>query len=247
METVRKPRVVCVTQARMTSTRLPGKVLMTAAGRPLLAHHLERLQRSQSIDQVVLATTNGVSDDPVAALGGHLGVAVFRGDEFNVLQRYAQAAAQFNAEIVIRVTADCPLIDPDLIDAMVGRFCSNEPPLDYLGLDMACYPRGLDAEIFPRAVLDEAAAHGTADDEREHVTRYIYRRPERFRLGVFEGTEPWGHYRWCVDEASDLELIRRILEALTPTNPYFTWKDCLNILEQHPDWIKINQAVRQKT
>ena len=244
-----KPRIVAISQARMTSTRLPGKVLMPAAGPPLLAHHLDRLSRAPGLDAVVLATTVNAADDPVAECAESLGVAVFRGDEQDVLGRFAGAAALAGADLVVRVTADCPLIDPALVGRLIAAF-RDDPSLDYLSIDSTRYPRGLDAEILPRRLLDEAAAKAADPVEREHVTPYIYRRPERFRLGTAlvpaEPVEP-PDQRWCVDEPADYELVRRLLEALLPSNPAFGWQDCCKLLRDHPDWMDINRAVRQKT
>ena len=249
-----KPRVVAISQARMTSTRLPGKVLMPAAGRPLLGHHLERLSRTPGLDAVVLATTVNATDDPVAACAQSLGVAVFRGDEQDVLGRFAGAAALADADLVVRVTADCPLIDPALVGRLIATFRESQP-LDYLSVDSTRFPRGLDAEIFPRSLLDEAAANATDPTEREHVTPYLYRRPDRFRLGAAlvpdVQVDPSGSWlegqRWCVDEPADYELVRRLLEALLPSNPGFGWQDCCRTLRDHPDWVDINRSVRQKT
>ena len=244
-----KPRIVAISQARMTSTRLPGKVLMPAAGRPLLAHHLDRLSRTPGLDAVVLATTVNATDDPVVACAESLGIQVFRGDEQDVLGRFAGAAALARADLVVRVTADCPLIDPALVGRLITAF-RDDPSLDYLSINSSRYPRGLDAEIFPRRLLDEAAANAADPAEREHVTPYIYRRPERFRLGtalVPAGPVEPPDQRWCVDEPADYELVRRILEALLPSNPAFGWQDCCELLRDHPDWMDINRAVRQKT
>ncbi|TWA74450.1 spore coat polysaccharide biosynthesis protein SpsF [Azospirillum brasilense] len=244
-----KPRVVCISQARMTSTRLPGKVLMEAAGKPLLAHHLGRLARCRTLDALVLATTVNGTDDPVAELAETLGVPVFRGDERDVLGRFAGAAAMAGADVVVRVTADCPLIDPALVDRVVSAFLDAGPPLDYLSLDVARFPRGLDAEVFTRSALDAAAAAATEPAEREHVTAHLYRRPERFRVGAPLAPEDGSalDQRWCVDEAADLELVRRLLGALLPENPHFGWQDCCKVLRQHPEWADLNGSVRQNT
>jgi len=243
------PRVVCISQARMTSTRLPGKVLMEAAGQPLLAHHLDRLARCRTLDALVLATTVNGTDDPVAALAGSFGVPVFRGDEQDVLGRFAGAAAMAGADVVVRVTADCPLIDPALVDRVVTAFLEAAPPLDYLSLDVTRFPRGLDTEVFTRAALDEAAATAAEPAEREHVTAHIYRRPERFRVGIPLAPEDGTvlDQRWCVDEPADLELVRRLLGAVLPENPGFGWQDCCKVLRQHPEWADLNGSVRQNT
>lgn len=244
------PRVVCISQARMTSSRLPGKVLMEAAGAPLLAHHLARLGRTRLVDAVVLATTVNATDDPVAELAARLGVGVFRGDEQDVLGRFAGAAEAFGAEVVVRVTADCPLIDPALIDEAVGRFLAGRgdtPPMDYVNIDTGRFPRGLDAEVFTRRALDEAAREAVAPDEREHVTLFLYRRPQRFRLGPpVQPPMPLPPHRWCVDEPDDLALIRRMLEALLPGRPDFGWQDCCSLLESNPAWPEINRGVAQR-
>ncbi|NYZ15433.1 glycosyltransferase family protein [Azospirillum sp. RWY-5-1] len=244
------PRIVCISQARMTSSRLPGKVLMEAAGAPLLAHHLGRLRRARLIDTVVLATTINATDDPVAELAERLGIGVFRGDEQDVLGRFAGAAQAFGADVVVRVTADCPLIDPALIDEAVGRFLAGQtdtPPMDYVNIDTGRFPRGLDAEVFTRRALDEAAREAVAPDEREHVTPFLYRRPQRFRLGPpVQPRCPLPSYRWCVDEPDDLALIRRMLEALLPGRAAFGWQDCCTLLEANPAWSEINRGVAQR-
>jgi spore coat polysaccharide biosynthesis protein SpsF len=240
-----RPKVVCVTQARTTSTRLPRKVLLEAAGKPLLAHHLERLQRCARVDEVVLATTVNATDDEVAALGHAMGLKVARGDEHDVLSRFVLAAQASDADIVVRVTSDCPLIDPGLIDLVVQRLL--EEGCDYAHLDMAQYPRGVDTEVLRRVLIDQAHADpATTAYEREHVTPYIYNRPERFRLQAVPSAFPPAPYRWCVDEPADFELIARMLEALLPTRPEFTWRDAVALMQAHPDWARLNQHVVQK-
>lgn len=230
----------------MTSTRLPGKVLMEAAGRPLIDHHLKRLRRARSVDAVVLATTVNATDDPLVAAAARIGVPVFRGDEVDVLGRFAGAAAVMEADVVVRVTADCPLIDPDLIDALVAAWSEGS---DYVWIDVTRWPRGFDAEIFPRALLDEADRKATDVYEREHVTPYIYRRPDRFRLGPPLAPAPgeWDlQCRLCVDEAADLELIRRILDELAQNKPEFSRHDIREILRRRPEWTAINRDVAQR-
>ena len=184
-------RTVCVTQARMTSSRLPGKILMTAAGKPLLQWHLERLLACAHVDQVALATTVNATDDPAAELAESLGVFVFRGSEHDVLGRFAGCVEAVGGETAIRVTADCPLIDPALIDALVDRFAAGRgetPPPDYASIDVSTLPRGLDAEIFTAAALRAAATEGVEPFEREHVTPFIYRRPDRFPHNLPQNT-----------------------------------------------------------
>jgi len=241
-----KSKVVCVSQARMTSTRLPGKVLMEAAGISLIEHHLSRLKRARNLDAVVLATTVNATDDPLATAATRIGLPVFRGSEADVLGRFAGAAAMMEADVVVRVTSDCPLIDPELIDALVE---THKAGSDYSWIDVTRWPRGFDAEVFARALLDEADRTATDPYEREHVTPYIYRRPERFRLGPASTPAPgeWDRpWRLCVDEPADLDLVRRILGELVPTNPDFTRHDLRDLLDQHPEWSTINRDVAQK-
>jgi len=179
-----RPKVVCITQARTTSTRLPRKVLLEVAGKSLLAHHLERLRRSAKVDEVVLATTINASDDEVAALGQALGVRVARGSEDDVLSRFVLAARLSQADVIVRVTSDCPLIEPELIDQVVAALLDDEQ-VDYAHLDMNLFPRGLDVEVFRRPLLDQADQDpATTAFEREHVSPYIYRRPEHYLLGA---------------------------------------------------------------
>lgn len=238
--------VVCITQARMGSSRLPGKIMLPAAGRPLLYWHLSRLARAQQIDQLVIATTTEPQDDAVAAYGASLGIAVFRGSENDVLSRYAGAARSFGAMTVVRVTSDCPLIDPELVDRAIAAYARQRPGLDYLSIDVADLPRGLDAEVFSRLALEAAQCEAADPYEREHATPFIYRRPERFRCAKLTLGEGLGGLRWCVDEQGDYELVRRIIETLAPAKPAFTWRDGAALMAAHPEWAMLNRHVRQK-
>lgn len=236
------PRVVCVTQARMTSTRLPGKVMRPILGRPMLAWHLERLKRCTMLDALAVATVDGPDSVPIAQVAAGLGLPVAFGSEHDVLARVHAAAAEQMAEVVVRVTSDCPLIDPALVDAAVHRFLDQG--LDYLHVDVREYPRGFDAEVCTRAALDAALAEAVDTPEREHVMPFIYRRPERFRLGRLDGGRG-AQYRLCVDQQEDLDLVTRVLEALGGRLD-FGWREVVDLLDAHPDWAAINRAVIQK-
>lgn len=238
------PRVVAIAQARMNSSRLPGKALCVVAGQPLLAHHLRRLQRAQRVDQVVLATTGNPEDDPLATVAAELGVAVFRGDAQDVLGRFAAAAAAHRAAVVARTTADCPLLDPELVDQVIDSFLAADPPVAYAHLDVRVFPRGLDVEVFSVTALQEAARQAREPHEREHVTPYLYQRPEIFRCqGVGHGGAPVAG-RWCVDEPADLALMRHLL----PRVPLDCgWREVCRILDSHPEWRTLNHGVAQKT
>lgn len=240
-------RTVIIVQARMTSYRLPGKVLKTIQGKPLIGYLLERLARCQRVDQVVVAATNNESDEPIEAFCRDTGVAIYRGDEHDVLRRYYHAAKEYQADVVVRVTADCPLLDPAVIDFGIETFEKTEG-LCYLSNTVdRSYPRGMDTELFTFAALETAHKEATAPYEREHVTPYIVHHPEQFQLSHFgSGREGLSIHRWTVDEQNDFDLIRKILEALYPVKPEFTMDDVLELFEKHPEWIDINAHVNQK-
>jgi spore coat polysaccharide biosynthesis protein SpsF len=242
--TVERP-IVAISQARLNSTRLPGKVLKPILGRPLLWWHLTRLKRARLLDAVVVATTEAPGSDPIAQIAEELGIAVHRGSEHDVLARFAGAAAAAGAATILRVTSDCPLIDPELIDRVIETYLAHRPATEYVSLDIGCFPRGLDSEIFSRAALDAALAESDDPFEHEHVTPFIWRRPARFGLRQVGGTTAPSPYRLCVDEADDLALVTRIIETLAPHRPEFTWRDCVALLDADPGLAAINAHIRQ--
>jgi len=235
-------------QARMTSSRLPGKVLKPVLGRPMLAYQLERVRRSTRIEAVVIATTTNATDDPVAAFAEAEGAGLFRGSEDDVLSRMAGAARASGARRVVRLTADCPLLDPLVIDLVVDRLSDPDRPVDYVTSGMPrTWPIGLDAEAMTAEALLAADREATDPYDREHVTPFLYRHPERFGMASVPCPEPMGHHRWTLDEPADLELIRRVLETLYPTRPDFGYREVAELLAAHPDWAALNAAVAQKT
>jgi spore coat polysaccharide biosynthesis protein SpsF len=236
--------VVAITQARIGSSRLPRKVLLEAAGEPLLWWHLSRLSRARSIDRIVVATTEEPESDRIVDLARRAGALWFHGPLDDVLARYAGAASMAGAATIIRVTSDCPLIDPDLIDLAVAEHAATMPGCRYVSLDADRYPRGLDCEVFDRAALDEANAEATSPHDREHVTPFIRRDIQRFAPRQLGPEAPVGRHRWCVDTEDDLALIRLILDALG-SRP-FGWRDVLALLDAHPNWAHINAHVMQK-
>jgi spore coat polysaccharide biosynthesis protein SpsF len=213
----------------------------------MLEWHLLRLNRSKQIDRVVVATTSDPRDAVIVELCQSLGIAFFCGSESDVLSRYAGAAAAFDAATVVRVTSDCPLIDPQLVDHVIATYGAKRPDIDYLALEPQDFPRGLDTEVFSRRALIEADQNAVDPPEREHVTPYIYRRPSQFRCARLGGARQLGAHRWCVDEVADYQLICRMIEALAPTSPEFGWNECLTVLARHPEWSEINRTVKQKT
>lgn len=240
--------VVAIVQARMTSSRLPGKVLLEAAGKPMLAHQLERLGRARSVDRIVVATTANADDDPVAELATRLGVGLHRGSEHDVLDRFHGALAAAGGSVAVRLTGDCPLTDPAVVDLVVDAFRTADPAVAYASNSFPrSWPVGLDVEVAARAALDEAAAEATDPYDREHVMPFLYRQPGRFRTLSVRCPVPMAHHRWTLDEAGDYALLRRIIETLLPDRPDFGWRAVVDLLAAHPDWTALNAAVGQKT
>jgi spore coat polysaccharide biosynthesis protein SpsF len=231
----------------MTSTRLPGKVMKEVRGKPLLEYQIERLKRANEADELVIATTTNNTDQPIVELCKRLGVAYYRGSEEDVLSRYYEAATEFGADIVVRVTSDCPLIDPAVMDKVIKHYKDNRDNYDYVSNTLTrTYPRGLDTEVFSYKVLQEAYYNAQEQPEREHVTPYIYGHPERYRLGNVFHHENQSQHRWTVDQIEDFLLIENIIKALYPNNPQFNMTDVLNLLKGIPEWVKLNAGVEQK-
>ncbi|MBJ7416685.1 MAG: glycosyltransferase family protein [Niveispirillum sp.] len=241
------PRIIGIIQARMGSTRLPGKVMMAVAGRSLIAHQIDRLHRSRHLTGLCVATSDLAQDDALAAHVKALGVPVFRGSEGDVLDRFYRAALAQQADIAVRFTGDCPLIDPVLVDDLITLYRTADPPPAYAAIDVARYPRGLDAEIVGMADLRAAWEEAVEPFEREHVMPFLWRRPDRFRLNWLSDPTLEAPWRWCVDTEQDLILVRHLLETLLPVKPAFGWRDADATMRAHPQWALINRDVVQKT
>lgn len=232
-------RAVVVVQARFGSTRLPGKVLADLAGQPLLARVLGRAQAIPGVDAVVLATTAGPGDDAVAEVGVSLGVEVFRGSEDDVLDRYYQAARRATGDPVVRVTADCPLLDPAVAGLVVAEY--QRGGADYVSnFHPRRYPDGLDTEVFSFAALERAWRDAQLPSEREHVTPYIWKHPERFRLRAVVDAEDRSDLRWTVDEPRDLDFARAVYARLHRGDRHFSTADVLALLAREPALRDIN-------
>lgn len=238
-------RTVAIVQARLGSSRLPGKVLLPFRGEPMLAHVMHRAARATSLDDVVLATTLRPEDDPIVELARDRGWPVERGSEVDLLDRYLQAARHHDAEVIVRITSDCPLIDPEIIDLAVGAFGAAQADYASNTLEPRTYPRGLDVEVIARAALERAGAEDHNMAWREHATPYIYRHPELFQLVRVASAVDYSQHRWSVDTVDDYELVRRLFEELDPDT--VAWHDVLALLARHPDWELINRDVPQKT
>ena len=223
----------------MGSTRLPGKVLKDIAGRPMLFYQMERLRRVKRAERIVVATTDQPADDAVERFCQKEKIACVRGSEHDVLARYHLAIERFPADVVVRITADCPLIDPAIVDEAIAAY---EP--DYVSNMLeTTYPYGMAVEVFSAQALREAHREAKDPAEREHVTPFIYRHPERYRLRSLTMAPNLSHHRWTVDTPEDFELVSRLLKTL---KPHFTLQDVLAVLDEHPDWCAINAHVEQK-
>jgi len=230
----------------MTSTRLPGKVLMEVSGRPMLAQQLRRLKECQEADQIVVATTTNSADDPVVALARQEEVAWFRGSENDVLSRYAGAARQANADLVVRITADCPLIDPAVTDEVIRELTNNAAHCDYASNVLTrSYPQGLDTEAFFYDVLLRADRLGQSSEAREHVTTFIYaERPELFLCRQVVDTQDNSDLRWTVDTDLDLQLIRTLYERLDMGSRVAPYSEILAYVRAHPELAGLNAGVK---
>ncbi len=238
---------VAIVQARMGSTRLPGKVLKQLADRPVLLHVVSRLRACPRLDEIVVATTGHPRDDVIAELCRRQGIACFRGRETDVLDRYYRAAAAAAAAVVVRITADCPLLDPYLVARMLDRFAAAQPQVAYLSNTLKrTFPRGLDVEIFTFAALERAWREAESPAEREHVTPYIYRHPEIFPLLNYENDVDLSAHRWTLDTPEDWQLLTAVYRQLyRPGRPPGT-EEVLALLERQPQLAALNREVRQK-
>jgi spore coat polysaccharide biosynthesis protein SpsF len=210
----------------------------------MLARVVERTRRARLVDDVVVATTNLVADDAIAALGATEGWRVERGSEVDLLDRYISAARSCQAATIVRITSDCPLIDPDVIDETIAAYHRSSADYASNTLEPRMHPRGLDVEVVARTALEVAWREDANMAWREHATPYLYRHPERFSLTRVAIETDHSVHRWCVDTAEDLELVTRIYEAIGRDD--FGWREVLNLLERHPDWIEINRGAVQK-
>jgi spore coat polysaccharide biosynthesis protein SpsF len=254
-------RVVAIVQARMNSARLPGKVLLDIGGKPMLARVVERSRRARTLDEVLVATTTDPTDDAVEAYCQKAGYASTRGSTFDVLDRYYQAAKEFKADVIVRITADCPVIDPDVIDKTVLAFFGLEDETSALHAEAApafdfaanrlpppwgrTYPIGLDTEVCSYEGLEQAWKYADQPHEREHVMPYFYDRPEQFRIRLVNHHEDLGHLRWTVDTPDDLHLLREIFARFDGRDD-FSWLEVLALVKSEPALGWINAAVKAK-
>jgi len=269
-----RPNTIAIIQARMGSQRLPGKVLLDIAGQPMLARVYERTCMASALDQVVVATTNQPDDNPIAELCAQRGYPYYRGSLSDVLDRYYQSARQFSAQVIVRITADCPLIDPQIIDRTVAAFFSHtaaqdvllsdgespapnpvnaepfEPAYDFVANRLPppwgrTYPIGLDTEVCTYTALETAWREAELPHQREHVMPFFYDNLQRFRVLLVNAEQDFGWLRWTVDTPEDLELVRRIYAAFANRED-LSWLEALDLFERFPELAQLNAGVAAK-
>ena len=238
-------KVVAIIQARMGSTRLPGKVLMDIAGRPMLAQQIRRLRQCKSVDEIVIATTTNRTDDSVVELAQWEGVSWFRGAEQDVLSRFVGAAGQAQADVIVRVTADCPLIDPQVTDRVISELVEHASGCDYASnVLQRTYPRGLDVEAFFWDTLLRMDRLGRSQAAREHVTLVLrVEQPRLFLCRSVADSHNNADLRWTVDTADDLQMVRALYVALSLDVRAVPYSEILAYVRAHPEMARLNANV----
>ena len=240
-------KIVAIVQARMGSTRLPGKVMMDICGKSVLLHIIDRLKACELLDDIVIATTISDKDDVIfnAVSNYNKSIGLFRGSEENVLERYYLTAKKANAGIIVRITSDDPLIDPFVIDDLIGEFMNDN--CDYVSNSLnKTFPLGLDAEVFSFNALERAYHNASHAYEREHVTPYIIENPDQFKLLNVANNIDLSHLRWTLDTKEDFEFINAVYKRIYPKKQLFLMDDVLELLEHEPELIDINRHIEQK-
>lgn len=233
--------IVAIVQARMSSSRLPNKVLLPLAGKPVLGHVVERLQHCERLNKIVVATSTDFSDDAITKWCLRNNINYYRGSLLDVLDRYYQAAFIYQADVVVRITADCPMIDPIIVDEVIEGFLAGDYDAYSLSGD---FPDGLDCQVFRFDAIAKAWKGATLPSEREHVGPYIEKtHPELFRLGGLEKFTGLAHHRWTLDEPQDYEFLKEIFSKLYKKNKPFYAEDVLFLLGKEPKLMQINSGI----
>ncbi|CAN5832490.1 glycosyltransferase family protein [soil metagenome] len=236
--------ILAILQARCSSTRMPNKVLEPILGEPMLARQIERVRRAVQIDRLIVATSVDRSDDALQELCETLIVECYRGDLNDVLDRYYQAAKSIVPEHVVRLTGDCPLIDPELIDMVILAHINSGA--DYTSnAALPSYPDGLDVEVFKYSVLTQAWKEASLPSQREHVTLFMHQQSQRFQIEHVRSPINLSHLRWTVDNPADFLLVTKIYEELYPQNNQFSTKAILALMDEQPDLLRINQHLER--
>jgi spore coat polysaccharide biosynthesis protein SpsF len=234
--------ILAILQARMSSTRLPGKVLKPILGKPMLQLQVERIKRSQRIDRLIIATSADAADDVIEVFCEQNLISCFRGSLDNVLDRFYQAAKKYSPDHIVRLTGDCPVIDPTLIDQVIDHHLTSQA--DYTSnSNPPTFPDGLDVEVCTFEALKKAWQEAGLPSQLEHVTSFIHQQSNVFKIKIFSSERDLSHHRWTVDQIEDFEMITQVFKTLYPINPNFTKDDILTFLASHPEVMEINNQI----
>lgn len=240
-------KFVATIEARLTSSRLPGKVLLPALGQPMLHHLVQRLRAVPSVDEIVLATTTNVTDEPLVAFSKKENIKAFRGSEDDVMARIIGAAEAGGAGVIVEITGDCPIIDPDIVEQTIRMYKTHETTYVSNGI-IRTYPDGMDTQVYSLETLKRSAAMTNASLDREHVSLHMCKHPEIFpHLNLMAPPSlHWPGLGLTLDEPADYELIKRLIEYFGESNPLFSCLDVIRVLREKPEWVEINRAVKRK-
>jgi len=242
-------KVVAIIEARMTSTRLPGKHFLLANKKPMLGHLIDRIKQVTSIDEIVIATTTNDTDDVLCKFSEDMGVSIYRGSEADVMLRVLEAGMEFGADVICEVTGDCPIIDPELIEQVIQTFHKNVKfNVAYVNNGQSGIPDGMSAQVFDLLALKKSESMTKDTLDREHVTLHIKRNPEIFPpiYMVAPLSLQWAGLGLTMDERSDYELLKNIIEYFGDSNPYFSCGEVISLLREKPEWVEINEHVSRK-
>jgi len=238
-------KIAAIIQARMTSTRLPGKVLMEIVGKPMLWHIINRLKFSKKLDDIILAIPDSKENDILEKFAKENNLKYFRGSEEDILSRYYEASKKFNTDVIVRITSDCPLIDPEIVDKVVEKHLRSKA--DYTAnILKRTYPKGLDVEVLSFKALEKSYQETKEQPHREHVTLYIREHPEKFKRINVKNEKDFSQMRWTVDEIEDLEFVREIYKRLYKRRRIFLAKEIVKLLEKEPKLLEINKNIKRK-
>lgn len=236
-------KVVAVVQARMGSSRFPGKVLKEILGKPMLWHLINRLKHARLVNKIIIATSDNDGDKPIIEFAKDNGVDYYAGSELDLVDRLYQAAKRFGADAIVRITGDCPLVDPALVDNVIKTYLDNEDRFDYVSnVTPRTYPDGLDTEIFSFRALKRAWEEVEDPFRREWITTNFFEHPEKYRLGNVEHSEDLSHMRWTVDYQDDFDFVTEIYKRLYQEDKIFLMEDILNLLNKCPELVEINKS-----
>jgi len=232
-------KIICIVQARMSSTRLPNKVLMELGGKPVLSQVINQLSFSKKINQIIVATSTSKEDDAIIQWAKQNKIDYFRGDLDDVLKRFYDTAKYFQADIIVRITADCPLIDPEIVDEVIKQYIKTNS--DYVSnTNPPRFPDGLDTEVFSFYALESAYKNASLKSEREHVTPFIRNNPTVFKIGNYEIEKNYESMRWTLDNTEDYHFLKNIYNRLIKYDDYIHWQDVISLLDNKPDIMNIN-------